>query len=185
MAGSLKDQLLKMGLADEKKAKKINQEERQKKKKAKKARQSGEAVVDEKALKQQELAKQREEKKEQDRQLNEARNQERIAKEILAQCRQMITQHQINIPAGADVTYNFVYQDKVKKITLTETLQNQVIRGQAAIAVLDDAFYLIPDVFAEKIEQRHPDFVIRIQPEEAVEEDDPYADYQIPDDLMW
>ena len=38
---------------------------------------------------------------------------------------------------------------------------------------------------AEKIEQRMPDLVIRIQPEEEPDEDDPYADYKIPDDLMW
>lgn len=185
MAGSLKDQLLKMGLADEKKAKKLTQEQRQKQKQAKKARQSGKEVVDERALKQKELAKQREEKKEQDRQLNEARNQERIAKEIEAQCRQMITQQQIAIPSNAELTYNFVYEDKVKKLNVDNRLQQQIQRGQVAIAVLEESFYLIPDVFAQKIEERLPNYVVRIQPEEEVLEDDPYADYQIPDDLMW
>jgi len=94
-------------------------------------------------------------------------------------------QQQINIPDNAELTYNFVYDKKVKTMYVTSDLQTQLIRGQVAIATLDEKFYLIPDKFAEKIEQRIPDYVIRVQPEEEPDEDDPYADYKIPDDLMW
>ncbi|MCP4597863.1 DUF2058 domain-containing protein [Neptuniibacter sp.] len=185
MAGSLKDQLLNMGLVDQKKAKQADTEKRKKKKQANKARKSGQTVVNEQALKQQELEKQRKEKQEHDRELNRQRDEERRNREIEAQCRQMITQQKLNIPENAEVSHNFAYDKKVKTLYVTEELQGQIIRGQVAIAVLDEKFYLIPDKFAEKIEQRHPDFVIRVQPEEEPEEDDPYADYKIPDDLMW
>ena len=185
MAGSLKDQLLNMGLVDAKKAKQADTDKRKKNKKNKQARKSGQAVVDEKAAQQSALEEQRKAKQAHDRELNMQRDEERRNREIEAQCRQMITQQQITLPEDAEVAHNFVYDKKVKTLYVDSTLQAQLIRGQIAIAVLDEKFYLIPDKFAEKIEQRHPDFVIRVQPEEEITEDDPYADYKIPDDLMW
>ena len=166
MAGSLKDQLLNMGLVDQKKAKQAATAKRKQQKQASKARKSGQAVADEQAAKQQQLEQQRKEKQERDRELNRQRDEERRAKEIEAQCRQMITQQQLPIPNDAEVAYNYVYANKVKTLYVTETLQNQLIRGQIAIAVLDEKFYLIPDIFAEKIEQRLPEYVIRVQPDE-------------------
>lgn len=185
MAGSLKDQLLNIGLVDQKKAKQAEAEKKKQKKKANKARKSGESVVDEQAEKKRQLDKQRLEKQQRDRELNLQREEEKRNKEIEAQCRQMINQQAIFIPEDAEISHNFAYQKKVKTLYVTETLQGQLIRGQVAIAVMDDKFYLIPDKFAEKIEQRLPEFVIRIEPEDEPDEDDPYADYKIPDDLMW
>ncbi|WP_415911352.1 DUF2058 domain-containing protein [Neptuniibacter sp. QD37_11] len=185
MAGSLKDQLLNMGLVDQKKAKQADTEKRKQNKKAKKARKSGQQVVDTQAEKKQALEEQRKAKQEHDRELNRQRDEERRNKEIEAQCRQMIIQQQIELPEDAEVSYNFVYDNKVKTMYVTSLIQGQLFRGQVAIAALDEKFYLIPDKFAEKIEQRLPNYVIRVQPEEEPEEDDPYADYKIPDDLMW
>lgn len=185
MAGSLKDQLLNMGLADKKKAKQIDTEKRKKNKKAKKARQSGQQVTDEQQLKQQQLEQQRKEKQEKDRQLNQARDEERRQKEIMAQCKQMILQQQQPVPEDAEQAYNYVYANKVKTLYVTPEQHAQLGRGQLAIAALEDKFYLIPDKFAAKIEERLPEYVIRVQPEEEPDEDDPYADYKIPDDLMW
>lgn len=185
MAGSLKDQLLNMGLVDQKKAKQADAEKRKKKKQASKARKSGQALEDTQAAQQQQLEQQRKEKQARDRALNLQRDEERRNREIEAQCRQMITQQQLSIPEDAEVAHNFAYAKKVKTLYVTSELQGQLIRGQIAIAVLEEKFYLIPDKFAEKIEQRLPEYVIRVQPEEEPDEDDPYADYKIPDDLMW
>ncbi|WP_372743378.1 DUF2058 family protein, partial [Neptunomonas sp.] len=38
---------------------------------------------------------------------------------------------------------------------------------------------------ADRVETRQPSWIIRIKPTEQVAEDDPYAAYAIPDDLMW
>jgi hypothetical protein len=44
----------------------------------------------------------------------------------------------------------------------------------------------VPRVIADKIAERNPDCVVRVkQASNVVEEDDPYAAFQIPDDLMW
>ncbi|MDF2180901.1 DUF2058 domain-containing protein [Neptuniibacter sp. CAU 1671] len=184
MAGSLKDQLLKAGLADQKKAKQIDTEKRKQKKQQTKARKSGLALDNQHADLQAKLQQEREEKREKDRLLNQQREAEKREREITAQCRQMIQQQQVVVPDNAEVGYNFVYDKKIKKIYVTDTLQQQLSRGQLAIGVLDEKFYLVPDKFADKIEQRRPEMVIRIEAEET-DEDDPYADFKIPDDLMW
>ncbi len=184
MAGSLKDQLLKAGLADQKKAKQIDTEKRKQKKQQTKARKSGLALDNQQADLQAKLQQEREEKREKDRLLNQQREAEKREREITAQCRQMIQQQQVVVPDSAEVGYNFVYDKKIKKIYVTDTLQQQLSRGQLAIGVLDEKFYLVPDKFADKIEQRRPEMVIRIEAEET-DEDDPYADFKIPDDLMW
>ena len=51
---------------------------------------------------------------------------------------------------------------------------------------LGDATELVPKVVADKIAERNPDIVVRVKKADTVPaEDDPYADYKIPDDLMW
>ncbi len=183
MAGSLQDQLLKMGVVDQKKAKQAKQQKRQSAKKAKQARKSGREVETDNT--QDVLEQQRKEKQQRDLELNKQRDAERAQKALAAEVRDIIKRHAIEIPKDAEVPYNFVQEKKIKKIYVTTELQNQLIRGQLAIAILEESHRLIPDKMAEKIESRLPEMVIRIEPEEEPDEDDPYADYKIPDDLMW
>ncbi|MCK4706235.1 MAG: DUF2058 family protein [Gammaproteobacteria bacterium] len=47
-------------------------------------------------------------------------------------------------------------------------------------------YELIPKAIAEKIQQRNEKRVILFEAEQLqVDENDPYAEHQIPDDLMW
>lgn len=61
-------------------------------------------------------------------------------------------------------------------------------RGQVGIARLGESYEIIPRVIAEKLLEREANSVIKM-PEKAkptaTQDDDPYADYPIPDDLMW
>jgi uncharacterized protein YaiL (DUF2058 family) len=44
----------------------------------------------------------------------------------------------------------------------------------------------VPRVIADKIAERDASLVVRVnKASTAIEEDDPYAAFQIPDDLMW
>ena len=181
MAISLQDQLLKAGLVDEKKAKQIK---KQKVKKAKAQKQKGKNAVVENP--QAAVLAAKAEKAARDQALNKQRQEEAEQKSLEASVKQMILQHQQPIPASAEVAYNFAYQKKIKRIYVTEAQQGSLSRGHLALAFLDDKFYVIPDKIAERIETRKADAVIRIEPENKVDdEDDPYADYAIPDDLMW
>ena len=57
-----------------------------------------------------------------------------------------------------------------------------------AISKLGTTYYVIPAVIADKIRERNDQYIaaqVDVSTLNAPAEDDPYADYQIPDDLMW
>jgi len=177
---SLKDQLLKAGLVDAKKAKQVDKEKR---KEAKVARRSSEPQVDE--VKQQ-LEQARIEKQERDRTLNRQREQELQQKALAAQIKQLIENHRQS--KGKDqVEHNFTHGKLIKKIRVSAAVQQQIVRGQLAIVALGQGYELVPRVVAEKIAQRDAAAVVVLNtPSKTTEvDDDPYKDYVIPDDLMW
>lgn len=175
---NLQDQLLKAGLVNEKKAKQVKKE---KAKKNRVDRRSSQPVVDEtKERAKQALA----EKAERDRQLNAERDAESHKKAIIAQIKQLIVMNRIK--RNGDIAYNFKDGATVKKIYINEKLQDQLARGQVAIAKLEDGYELVPAIVAEKIQQRDTSFILSLAEKSTdIDEEDPYADYQIPDDLMW
>ncbi len=178
MSNSLQNQLLKMGLVDEKKVKQAKKEKhKQAKQQSKKA-----VVVDEASRLAQQAAAQ---KAERDRELNRQRKEEAERKALAAQVRQLIEVNRL--PRGeGDIAYNFSDDNKVKRLYVTEQMQRQLGLGRLAIVRLDEQYELVPTAVAEKIRQRDESCVILCnEPEAKSEEDDPYADYQIPDDLMW
>jgi uncharacterized protein len=56
-----------------------------------------------------------------------------------------------------------------------------------AVVKLGEGYELVPRIVADKIAQRDEGAVVvaNIKSAQQVEEDDPYKDYVIPDDLMW
>jgi uncharacterized protein len=176
---SLQDQLLQSGLVDKKKAKQLKQESR----KQAKSRQKGQVQIDETK----ELARRAQlEKADRDRQLNKAQQAEAEKKAITAQIVQLITMNRV-ARDGGDVAYQFKDGTRIKKIYVTPKIQKDLINGRLAIARLGDDYELLPASAAAKIAQRDPGVIVLLNQYEPVEvdEDDPYADYQIPDDLMW
>ena len=51
----------------------------------------------------------------------------------------------------------------------------------------DSEYAIIPAVVADKIAQRDESYIVlnSALSEDVQDEDDPYADFKIPDDLMW
>lgn len=179
---SLKDQLLQAGLIDPKKAKQAAKEKR---KETNIARRAPEPVVDEVKQK---VELDRAEKAERDRELNRQRVQEQELKAITAQIKQLIENHRQSKDAGHDaVDHNFTHGKLIKKIRVSPKVQQQVIRGLLAIVKLGEGYELVPRIVADKISQRDAAAVVAINTKIAVQddEDDPYKDYVIPDDLMW
>ena len=178
---SLQDQLLKAGLVDKKKANKASKEKRKSQKLQNKSK---EVVVDEtKAA----AAKARIEKTERDKQLNEKRKAAAEVKAIAAQIKQLIEMNRPPKGGGDDaVGYNFTDGKHIKKIYVSALGQKQLANGRLAIAKLGEDYEIVPAVVADKIKQRDESVVLSQQAVNAdIDEDDPYADYQIPDDLMW
>lgn len=181
---SLQEQLLKAGLVDEKKLARANQ---QKNKQAKQARQQrGKKGGQSNAVRQQPQNG----KAERDRELNRQRQQQARQKELAAQAKQLIADNRLDRSRG-EQPYGFVYRRKVKKIYVTDAQKEQLARGQLAIAthVASDGrkFDLVPNAIAEKIAARDESFLVKNDPpaESGADENDPYAAYEVPDDLTW
>lgn len=181
MAQTLQEQLLAMGLTDKKKAK---QAEKQKKKNVKEKRKGGEVIDEAKVL----ADKAKQEKLARDKTLNIEKKAAAEAKAVAAQIKQLIQMNTISI--DGELAYNFTAGKKIKKIYVNDDIQDRLSRGKLAIASPEQdnkSFAIIPLGVADKIRQRDQDCFIYIAENQSpeVEEDDPYADYQIPDDLMW
>jgi uncharacterized protein YaiL (DUF2058 family) len=176
---SLKDQLLNAGLVDKKKAKQLKQELR----KEAKVRQKGQTPLDDNK---EQVKRNLVEKAERDRQLNKQQQEVVEKKAIQAQISQLIKMNRIKRESG-DIAYQFTDGTRIKKIYVTEQLQKDLVNGRLAIAKLGNEFELLPSSAAEKIRQRDPQVIVLLNTYEVtgVDEGDPYAEYQIPDDLMW
>lgn len=179
---SLQDQLLGMGLADEKTAKK-NKKQKAKQEKMQRKNQV-QATEDEAAV----AAKQAREKKSQkDRELNAQRKAEAEKKAVIAQIKQLVHSNRVD-RKDCEVAYNFTDGTAIKKINVNDEIQRLLGIGRLAIVKVDERYDVVPFPVAEKIAIRDKNYVVVLNEKsttDAVEEDDPYAEFQIPDDLMW
>ncbi|STE62096.1 nucleoprotein/polynucleotide-associated enzyme [Escherichia coli] len=175
---TLQEQLLKAGLVTSKKAAKV---ERTAKKSRVQAREARAAVEENKKA-----------QLERDKQLSEQQKQAALAKEYKAQVKQLIEMNRITI-ANGDIGFNFTDGNLIKKIFVDKLTQTQLINGRLAIARLlvdnnsEGEYAIIPASVADKIAQRDASSIVLHSALSAEEqdEDDPYADFKVPDDLMW
>ncbi|KAA5971843.1 DUF2058 domain-containing protein [Pantoea sp. M_9] len=172
---TLQEQMLKAGLVSSKKMEKV---QRTAKKSRVQAREAKQAVEENKKA---QLAR--------DKQLNDQQRQAVLEKEYKAQVKQLIEMNRITIGRG-DIDFNFTDNNLIKKITVDKTTQTQLINGRLAIARLvteKSDYAIIPASVADKIAQRDASAIVlnSALSQEAQDEDDPYADFKVPDDLMW
>lgn len=175
---SLQEQMLKAGLVTSKKMAKV---QRTAKKSRVQAREAREAVEENKKA-----------QIERDKQLAEQQKQATLSKEMKAQVKQLIEMNGITVSRG-NIDFNFTDNNVIKKIVVDKATQTQLINGRLAIARLDgekvgeSKYVIIPAIVADKISQRDASYIVlnSTLSEEMQDEDDPYADFKIPDDLMW
>jgi len=176
---SLQEQFLKAGLVDKKKVKQANHEKSNQKKAE---RRSGTQSVDEIRLAALETQRKNAERA---RELNAQRDAAATQKAIVAQIVQMVQQNRQS-KGAADIAYNFTHDNKVKRIHVSAAVQAHLMAGRLVIVCQGEQFELVPRVIADKIAERDPSLVVRVNKASSeVDADDPYAAYQIPDDLMW
>ncbi len=176
---SLQEQFLKAGLVDKTKAKLANQD---KSKQKKVERRTGTQSVDEARLAALETQRKNAERA---RELNAQRDAAATQKAIVAQIAQMVQKNRQSKGAG-DIAYNFTHGSKIERIYVSAAVQAHLVAGRLVIVCQGGAVELVPRVIADKIAERDASLVVRVNKTAAVvEEDDPYAAFQIPDDLMW
>lgn len=174
---ALQAQLLKAGLVDHKKAKKLT-------KQAQHGQRTGQN--DEAALKA-EIERVNQEKLNKDQALNQEKQRILEEKALKASIIQMIKQHKVTQTEG-DVAYQFIDENKIKKVYLSQQVYNALVSGSLVIAKDQDHYAYLPKALAEKIDQKMTGFLIINNTQandQATDEEDPYAAYVIPDDLMW
>lgn len=187
MASSLQDQLLKAGLADQKQAKQIKQKKR---KQDKIARTQKKVVENESKTA---VANQLEEKRKRDQALNQEQKLEAEKKSITHQIKQLITMNVVENWQG-ELAFNFTDGNKIRRLLVAPVVQQHLQRGKYAITRLGDDYAIVPMGVAMKIQERDESagFVVyqaddndNKQNPATSDEDDWYADFEVPDDLMW
>ena len=177
---SLQDQLLKSGLASDAKAKQVKSEKR---KQSKQQRNNGIEIVDEVRLSAEQA---RQQQVERDRELNRQRKLAEEQKALAAQIKQITELNRIAKDHNG-LAYQFTDDNKVKSVYVAEKVREALINGRAGIVRLDSAYEIVPAEIARKIQDRDARYVVVLnQPtQDMPAADDPYAQYQIPDDLIW
>ena len=104
---------------------------------------------------------------------------------MMAQVRQLIEMNSQRQPG--DLVYNFTDQQKIKKLYISDLNKTQLNKGFLAIVKSANGYDLVPEKVAHKIMERTDDVVLYLydRQSDTVDEDDPYKDFQIPDDLEW
>lgn len=173
---TLKDQLLKAGLAKpaakkQPKRKAPTQAKKKRKKVSESTLRAQRAMLD---------------KAKKDKALNEKRQKEAERKARYAQIKQLVDDSKLDRKDG-DIGFNFTHNKKIKSIYVTKDQHKQLSDDHLSIIAMDGGlFEVVPNKVADKISERESHRVIRNKKStETPAADDPYADYQIPDDLVW
>lgn len=178
----LQEQLLKAGLVKKSKLTEVAREQN-------KARQSkGPPVLSEIQL---EAERARAEKVERDRALSaESKAQARLA-ELRAQARQIIEDRKV--PRAGQIEYRFAVDGSFRTMLVNDDLRRKLSSGVLVIARLDERFELLPRAAADKVRERDAAMIVLdhgqsadAEPAAATSEDDAYyAQFKVPDDLIW
>jgi uncharacterized protein len=179
MGSTLQDQFLKMGLVDKKQANTVKKSRHEQK-----AKQGGKASPDESKI---QVQKALAEKKERSRLLNQTKNDELKEQETATRIRQLIGSNRL-IMEGGETPYNFTDNNTIKRLFLTKEMIERLSRGDLAIIKQAGEYQIIPAGVAEKVQKFNKNLVVVYHaPTKNLSsgQEDPYAEYQVPDDLMW
>ena len=131
----------------------------------------------------------RAEKAERDRALAaERKAQARIA-ELRAQARQIIADRKV--PRAGESEYRFTADGAMRTLLVNDDLRTKLSSGALVIASVDGRYELLPRVAADKVRERDASMIVVDHGQDtgaaaATSEDDAYyAQFQVPDDLVW
>lgn len=181
MNNPFQEQLLKAGLVTKEQVHKAQKEKHKnsKHKRPKKQR----SALDENTIKAREAAAQ---KARHDRELNQKKQEQARQKAVSAEINQLIRQNQIKRNAADDIAYRFEHQGKVKTIYVDETNRQKLAQGKIGIARIEGHYELVPLDIARKIQERNSKrIILNTADTKEPDQNDPYADYPVPDDLIW
>lgn len=191
MRNSFQEQMLKLGLVDKKKINEVKKGKYKEKIEKKKVNAKKLSLAEENALLVQKAA---EKKKERDLQLNKERERKLQKRAENARVKQLIEQNKLAKDEKNGYPFRFNVSGKIHRILVDSEAVDKLGRG---------VFGIVEKIgFAEQFEVVPKNVVVKIRSssvriftwlaDEGLQEstggkegDDPYAEYIIPDDLMW
>lgn len=179
---SLRDQMLAAGLVTKKQVDQVEKEQSQQQHKHKKA--TGKAPQPKPPTAAERAAA---EKAARDKELNRKKEEKAARRARAVAINQLVEQNRIPRVEDEDPAfYNFVEGGKIHRIAVKGDTQDRIVRGDLAVARFRGFFALVPKDTAEKIRAIDPNAVLDYKVEEkTVDENDPYKDFVVPDDLKW
>jgi uncharacterized protein YaiL (DUF2058 family) len=176
MSSSLRDQLIQAGLVTEQQAKRAMQQPRP----PRQSRHAPQRPSEQQLALQRAQAQKLQRDQELDRKLKA--KAERSARR--AQLRQLIEQCRIGPFEHGDY-FNFIDDTKVKRIAVDAQSRARLNSGELRIVRLDRGYALVPAASAERIGAIEPSALIAAGAAAPTGEDEHYAAFTVPDDLMW
>ncbi|MBN7135372.1 nucleoprotein/polynucleotide-associated enzyme [Lysobacter enzymogenes] len=181
MRNPLQEQLLKAGLAKKSQATQAVREQN-------KQRQSKQPQAPAAEPSQAERA--RAEKVERDRALEAQRKAQAHAHELRAQIQQIVEQNKLK--RQGEIAYRFADGEAIKTLYVDAAQRTQLAGGALAIVRHGDDYALIPRAAAEKVRERDAAMVVldhgakpAAAAQELSEDEAYYAQFKVPDDLVW
>lgn len=140
---------------------------------------------------QREAERVRAEKAERDRALEAERKAQARIGEMRAQARQIIQDKKV--PRTGDSEYRFTADGAIRTLLVNDDLRRKLASGALVIARLGDRYELLPRAAGDKVRERDPALVVLDHGQAAgtapaassSEEDAYYAQFKVPDDLVW
>ncbi len=192
MSTSLRDQLVKAGLATSKQARKAENQSRADQLKRQKAHKKGSTPVGDKpeASLQEKARRLKADKAKKDKELARQRNDKYAQRAQRAEIRQLVKAHdqRSNVTDENAVAYNFVHGKKIKRVYVTPEQRDSLSAGRLIVINNDGHYHFVRPEIAAKIEARDPKRIIvahQQAPQEKRPDDDFYAQFEVPDDLDW
>lgn len=179
MRNPLQEQLLKAGLAKKAKLAEVVREQN-KQRHAKGQPAAASDKIDTRQLQQ--------ERAERDRALAAERNAQTQAAALKAQVRQIVQTHRVT--ADGDIAYAFTDDGRIRNVLVGAAQRALLISGGLVVVRDGEGHALLPRAAADKVAQRDASAIVvdhgRAEAAPAPGSDDEYyAQFEVPDDLIW
>ena len=128
-----------------------------------------------------------------DQELERKKREKAERKERAAQVRQIVEQHALP-RLETDDFYNFVHDGRIARVGVDAARRASLVAGSLGVVRSHGQYFVVPAEALERIREREPRAIASHQgaaPAGAdgaggeADPEDPYAQYKVPDDLMW
>lgn len=112
--------------------------------------------------------------------------EEQRRKALKEQIKQLIETHCVKNYAGSEA-YAFLVGKRVRQLFVTEEIRKRLSDSDLVITRLNGNTFLVPPDIGDQILAVNPQWAVFKNTDEpsAAQEDSDYADFQVPDDLIW